>query len=205
MSCASLQCINVFFLISTVGHYPNLFFCHSASYQFAWQLLNEAQAGSKALDLLVFFSISGCADFNHKCAYFSLTAIKKYFSLLFKCLCLITSLFVSQTTERRHSSTSKQSTIPPFPVSGKSRSSSGGHGPVLGSGAGVGVTSASILSRASTASSSVSLSSSSSSSSSLKLVKSAKDKLPGVQRRPPIAPFRMLHPDKMYVFSLHHL
>uniref|UniRef100_A0A3P9KKG7 Ataxin 7 n=1 Tax=Oryzias latipes TaxID=8090 RepID=A0A3P9KKG7_ORYLA len=99
--------------------------------------------------------------------------------------------------ERRHSSASKQSTIPPFPVSGKSRSSSGGHGPVLGSGAGVGVTSASILSRASTASSSVSLSSSSSSSSSLKLVKSAKDKLPGVQRRPPIAPFRMLHPDKI--------
>ncbi|KAF6731792.1 Ataxin-7 [Oryzias melastigma] len=99
--------------------------------------------------------------------------------------------------ERRHSSTSKQSSTSPFPVSGKNRSSSGGLGPALGSAAGAGVTSASILSRPNTASSSVSLSSSSSSSSSLKLVKSAKDKLPGVQRRPSIAPFRMPHPDKI--------
>ncbi|RVE72747.1 hypothetical protein OJAV_G00044460 [Oryzias javanicus] len=57
--------------------------------------------------------------------------------------------------ERRHSSTSKQSSTSPFPVSGKNRSSSGG------------------------------------------LVKSAKDKLPGVQRRLPIAPFRLPHPDKI--------
>ncbi|XP_070701945.1 ataxin-7 [Pempheris klunzingeri] len=76
--------------------------------------------------------------------------------------------------ERRHSSASKPGTTSPFPVPGRNRSSGGGLGPV----------------------SSFS-SSSASSSSNPKLLKPAKEKPPGIQRRLPFAPFRMLQPDKI--------
>uniref|UniRef100_A0A3Q3VJE0 SCA7 domain-containing protein n=1 Tax=Mola mola TaxID=94237 RepID=A0A3Q3VJE0_MOLML len=57
----------------------------------------------------------------------------------------------------------------------------------------------SLLSRPSTIGSSLSSSSTSSSSSSSnpKLSKPAKEKLPGIQRRPPFPPFRMIQPDKI--------
>ncbi|XP_072238762.1 ataxin-7 [Leuresthes tenuis] len=96
--------------------------------------------------------------------------------------------------ERRHSSASKPASTSPFPVTGRNRSSSGGLGPGLGSGTvAAGVTSGGILGRPSSAGSSLS----SSSSSNPKLVKSAKEKLPGIQRRPPFAPFRTIQPDKI--------
>ncbi|XP_041837168.1 ataxin-7 isoform X2 [Melanotaenia boesemani] len=97
--------------------------------------------------------------------------------------------------ERRHSSASKPASTSPFPVSGKNRSSGSGLRPGLGSGTAAGVTSGGILCRPSTAGSS--LTSSSSSSSNPKLFKSAKDKLPGIQRRPPFTPFRIIQPDKI--------
>ncbi|KAM3620684.1 uncharacterized protein V6R79_000577 [Siganus canaliculatus] len=98
--------------------------------------------------------------------------------------------------ERRHSSASKPASTSPFPVAGRNRSSGSGLGPVLGPGSAAGVASGGLLSRPSTAGSS--LSSSSTSSSNPKLLKPAKDKLPGIQRRPPFAPpFRMIQPDKI--------
>nr|XP_020488760.1 ataxin-7 [Labrus bergylta]XP_020488761.1 ataxin-7 [Labrus bergylta] len=99
--------------------------------------------------------------------------------------------------ERRHSSASKPASTSPFPVSGRSRSSGSGIGPGLGSGSVAGVASANILGRPSTAGSNLCSSTMSSSSSNPKLPKPAKDKLPGIQRRPPIPPFRMLPPDKI--------
>uniref|UniRef100_A0A3Q2Q9L6 Ataxin 7 n=1 Tax=Fundulus heteroclitus TaxID=8078 RepID=A0A3Q2Q9L6_FUNHE len=81
--------------------------------------------------------------------------------------------------ERRHSSTSKPPSASLFPVSGRNRSAGSG----LSSGAAAGVTSGGILGRTSAAVSSVS--SSSSSSSNPKFQKSAKEKLQGIQRRPP--------------------
>ncbi|XP_042358424.1 ataxin-7 [Plectropomus leopardus] len=98
--------------------------------------------------------------------------------------------------ERRHSSASKPASTAPFPVSGRNRSSGSGLGPGLGSGAVAGVVSGGIPSRPSTAGSSLS-SSSASSSSNPKLLKPAKDKLPGLQRRPLGAPFRTPQPDKI--------
>ncbi|XP_038554349.1 ataxin-7-like [Micropterus salmoides] len=95
--------------------------------------------------------------------------------------------------ERRHSSAIKPASTSPFPVPGRNRSS--GSGPGLGSGSVAGVASGGILGRPSTAG--ASLSSSSTSSSNPKLLKPAKEKLPGIQRRPPFAPFRMLQPEKM--------
>ncbi|XP_044204401.1 ataxin-7 [Thunnus albacares] len=97
--------------------------------------------------------------------------------------------------ERRHSSASKPASTSPFPVSGRNRSSGSGLGPGLGSGSVAGVASGGILSRPSTAGSS--LSSTSASSSNPKLLKQAKDKLPGIQRRPPFPPFRMPQPEKI--------
>ncbi|XP_044077619.1 ataxin-7 isoform X2 [Siniperca chuatsi] len=94
--------------------------------------------------------------------------------------------------ERRHSSASKPASTSPFPVPGRNRSS----GPGLGSGSVAGVASGGILGRPSTAGSSLS-SSSVSSSSNPKLLKPAKEKLPGIQRRPPFATIRMLQPDKI--------
>ncbi|XP_038551877.1 LOW QUALITY PROTEIN: ataxin-7 [Micropterus salmoides] len=95
--------------------------------------------------------------------------------------------------ERRHSSAIKPASTSPFPVPGRNRSS--GSGPGLGSGSVAGVASGGILGRPSTAG--ASLSSSSTSSSNPKLLKPAKEKLPGIQRRPPFAPFRMLQPEKI--------
>ncbi|XP_008289656.1 ataxin-7 isoform X1 [Stegastes partitus] len=99
--------------------------------------------------------------------------------------------------ERRHSSASKPASTSPFPVSGRNRSSGSGLGlgPGLGSGSVAAVTSGGILGRPSAASSS--LSSSTSSSSNPKLLKPAKEKLPGVQQRSSYAPFRSLQPDKI--------
>ncbi|CAG5983531.1 unnamed protein product [Menidia menidia] len=97
--------------------------------------------------------------------------------------------------ERRHTSASKPASTSPFSVTGRNRSSSAGLGPGLGAATVAGVTSGGILSRPSAAGSS--LSSSSSSSSNPKLVKSAKEKLPGIQRRPHFPPFRMIQPDKI--------
>ncbi|XP_069002229.1 ataxin-7 [Embiotoca jacksoni] len=97
--------------------------------------------------------------------------------------------------ERRHSSASKPASTSPFPVPGRNRGGGSGLGPGLGSGSVAGVASGSILGRPSAAG--ASLSSSSSSSSNPKLVKPAKEKLPGIQRRPPFPPFRMLQPDKI--------
>ncbi|XP_068170941.1 ataxin-7 isoform X2 [Antennarius striatus] len=91
--------------------------------------------------------------------------------------------------ERRHSSASKPTSTSPFPVSGRNRS--GGSGLA-------GVTSGGILCRPSTAGSTLPSSSTSSSSSlNPKLLKPAKEKLPGIQRRTPFAPFRMIQPDKI--------
>uniref|UniRef100_UPI0037E83394 ataxin-7 n=1 Tax=Semicossyphus pulcher TaxID=241346 RepID=UPI0037E83394 len=98
--------------------------------------------------------------------------------------------------ERRHSSASKPASTSPFPVSGRNRSSGSGLGPGLGPGSVAGVAIGSILSRPSTAGPSL-CSSSTSASSNPKLLKPAKEKLPGIQRRPPFPPFRMLQPDKI--------
>ncbi|XP_060926493.1 ataxin-7 isoform X2 [Limanda limanda] len=99
--------------------------------------------------------------------------------------------------ERRHSSASKPASTSPFPVSGRNRSSTG-LGPGLSSGSVAGVTTGGILGRPSTAGSSLS-SSTSSSTSNPKLLKPAKEKLPGTQRRTPFPPFRMLPPDKTHL------
>nr|XP_020448613.1 ataxin-7 [Monopterus albus]XP_020448614.1 ataxin-7 [Monopterus albus]XP_020448615.1 ataxin-7 [Monopterus albus] len=96
--------------------------------------------------------------------------------------------------ERRHSSASKPSSTSPFSVSGRNRSSGSSFGSGLGSGSVAGVASGG---RLSTTGSSLSSSSTSSSSSNPKLLKSAKEKLPGIQRRPPFAPVRMLQPEKI--------
>ena len=112
-------------------------------------------------------------------------------------LCLNATLVYIVAPERRHSSAIKPASTSPFPVSGKNRSSGSGLGPGLGSGAAAGVASGGILGRPTTAGSSLSSSSASSSSNS-KLLKPAKDKQPGIQRRPPPAPFRMIQPEKMY-------
>ncbi|XP_061583828.1 LOW QUALITY PROTEIN: ataxin-7 [Cololabis saira] len=96
--------------------------------------------------------------------------------------------------ERRHSSASKQTIASPFSVMSRNRSSGSGLGPGLGSGTAAGVTSGATAGRPSAAGSSLS---SSTSSSNPKLLKSAKEKLQGVQRRPPFAPFRVLQPDKI--------
>ncbi|XP_026162010.1 ataxin-7 [Mastacembelus armatus] len=95
--------------------------------------------------------------------------------------------------ERRHSSASKPASTSPFSVSGRNRSSGSGLGSGLGSGSVAGVASGG---RPSTAGSSLSSTSASSSSSNPKLLKPAKEKLPGIQRRPPFPPFRMLQQDK---------
>ncbi|TKS70940.1 Ataxin-7 Spinocerebellar ataxia type 7 protein -like protein [Collichthys lucidus] len=97
--------------------------------------------------------------------------------------------------ERRHSSVGKPASTSPFPVSARNRSS--GLGPGLGSGSVAGVASGGILSRPSTTASSLSSSSTSPASSNPKLLKPAKEKLPGTQRRPPYAPFRMIQPEKI--------
>lgn len=107
-------------------------------------------------------------------------------------LCFNVSLFYTVTSERRHSSPSKQASTLPFPVLGRNRSS--GLGPGLGLGTVAGLTAGSTLVRSSTAGSSLS---SSTSSSNQKPVKSAKEKQPNFQRRTPFAPFRILQPDKM--------
>lgn len=112
-------------------------------------------------------------------------------------LCLNATLVYIVAPERRHSSAIKPASTSPFPVLGKNRSSGSGLGPGLGSGAVAGVASGGILGRPTTAGSSLS-SSSASSSSNPKLLKPAKEKQPGIQRRPPPAPFRMIQPEKMY-------
>ncbi|KAM9859056.1 ataxin-7 [Aulostomus maculatus] len=98
--------------------------------------------------------------------------------------------------ERRHSLASKPASTSPFPVLGRNRSTGSGLGPGLGSGSVAGVASGGILGRTSTAGSSLS-SSSASSSSNPKLLKPAKEKLPGIPRRPTFPHFRMLQPDKI--------
>ncbi|XP_037632467.1 ataxin-7 [Sebastes umbrosus] len=98
--------------------------------------------------------------------------------------------------ERRHSSAIKPASTSPFPVSGRNRSSGSGLGPGLGSGSVAGVASGGILSRTSAAASSLS-SSSASSASNPKLLKPAKEKLPGIQRRTPFASFRPPQLDKI--------
>ncbi|XP_008318584.1 ataxin-7 [Cynoglossus semilaevis] len=100
--------------------------------------------------------------------------------------------------ERRHSSVSNQVPTPPFPVLGRNRSSTSGHGPGLGSGSVAGSSTGGVLGRASAAGSNFS-SSTSSSSSNPKLPKPAKEKLPGIQRRPAFAPLRVLQPDKTHL------
>ncbi|CAG02060.1 unnamed protein product, partial [Tetraodon nigroviridis] len=97
--------------------------------------------------------------------------------------------------ERRHSSLSKPASTAPFPVSGRNRSSGSSLGPGLG--AGPGVAGGGLLSRPSTIGSSLSSSSMSSASSNPKLLKPAKEKMSGIQRRPPFAPFRMIQPEKI--------
>ncbi|KAF3855943.1 hypothetical protein F7725_016666, partial [Dissostichus mawsoni] len=97
--------------------------------------------------------------------------------------------------ERRHSSAMKPASTSPFPVSGRNRSS--GLGPLLGSGSAAGVATGGILSRPNTAGSSLSSSSASSASSNPKLLKPAKEKQPGIQRRTPFAPFRTPQLDKI--------
>ncbi|TMS19443.1 Ataxin-7, partial [Larimichthys crocea] len=87
------------------------------------------------------------------------------------------------------------SQAPSLPSTLRNRSS--GLGPGLGSGSVAGVASGGILSRPSTTASSLSSSSTSSASSNPKLLKPAKEKLPGTQRRPPYAPFRMIQPEKI--------
>ncbi|XP_026203134.1 ataxin-7 [Anabas testudineus] len=96
--------------------------------------------------------------------------------------------------ERRHSSASKPASTSPFSVPGRNRSSGSGLGTGLSSGAVAGVASGG---RPSTAGSNLSSSSTLSSSSNPKLLKPAKEKLPGIQRRPPFAPFRVLQTDKI--------
>ncbi|XP_013865324.1 ataxin-7 isoform X2 [Austrofundulus limnaeus] len=96
--------------------------------------------------------------------------------------------------ERRHSSTSKPASTSPFSVPSRNRSTGSGLGSALGSGTVAGVTSGGILNRLSSAGSSLS---SSSSSSNTKFSKSAKEKLQGIQRRPPPASFREAQPDKI--------
>ncbi|XP_061544720.1 ataxin-7 isoform X1 [Phycodurus eques] len=98
--------------------------------------------------------------------------------------------------ERRHNSTIKSASTSPFHLMGRNRSSSSGLGLGLASGSLTGVTSGGIVSRTSTAGSNFSPSATSSSSNP-KLVKPAKDKVSGIQRRPPFPPFRMLQPDKI--------
>ncbi|XP_068449699.1 ataxin-7 isoform X2 [Clinocottus analis] len=93
--------------------------------------------------------------------------------------------------ERRHSSVSKPASTAPFPVSGRNRTSVSGLGPGLGSGSVAGLASGGILSRPSAAGSSAS------SSSNPKLLKPAKDKLPGIPRRTPFAPFKTPQLDKI--------
>ncbi|XP_061788646.1 ataxin-7 isoform X1 [Nerophis lumbriciformis] len=100
--------------------------------------------------------------------------------------------------ERRHNSPIKSASSSPFPLPGRNRSSNSGLGPGLGPGSVSGLTSGGILGRTSTAASSIySSSTSSSSSSNPKLLKPAKDKLPGIQRRPPFPSFRTVQPDKI--------
>ncbi|XP_037107335.1 ataxin-7 [Syngnathus acus] len=102
--------------------------------------------------------------------------------------------------ERRHNSAIKSASTSPFLLSGRNRSStsSGALGTGLGSGSLTGVTSGGIVSRTATAGSNFSSSATSSSSSSNpKLLKPAKDKVSGIQRRLPFHPFRMLQPDKI--------
>ncbi|XP_010788433.1 ataxin-7-like [Notothenia coriiceps] len=88
----------------------------------------------------------------------------------------------------------KPASTSPFPVSGRNRSS--GLGSLLGSGSAAGVATGGILSRPNTAGSSLS-SSASSASSNPKLLKPAKEKQPGIQRRAPFAPFRTPQLDKI--------
>ncbi|XP_067360796.1 ataxin-7 isoform X2 [Channa argus] len=97
--------------------------------------------------------------------------------------------------ERRHSSASKQGSTSPFSVPGRNRSSGSGLGSGVSSGAVAGVGGGG---RPTTAGSSLS-SSSTSSSSNPKLLKPAKEKLPGIQRRPPFAPalLKAHQPDKI--------
>ncbi|XP_077430433.1 ataxin-7 [Vanacampus margaritifer] len=100
--------------------------------------------------------------------------------------------------ERRHNSAIKSASTSPFPLPGRNRSSSSGLGPGLASGSLTGVSSGGIVSRTATAGSNFSSSATSSSSSSNpKLLKPAKDKMSGIQRRPHFPPFRMLQPDKI--------
>ncbi|KAM8914067.1 ataxin-7 isoform 2-T2 [Spinachia spinachia] len=89
--------------------------------------------------------------------------------------------------ERRHSSAIKTSSTSPFPVPGRNRATGSGlaPGPVAG------LASAGVLSRPSTAGSSAS------SSSNPHLLKPAKDKLPGFQRRTPFAHYRTPQLDKI--------
>ncbi|XP_054640893.1 ataxin-7 [Dunckerocampus dactyliophorus] len=96
--------------------------------------------------------------------------------------------------ERRHNSPIKSASNSPFPLSGRNRSSNSGLGPGLGPGSVAGLTSGGIFGRTSTAGSTLSSSvTSSSSSSNPKLLKPAKEKLPGIS----FPPFRMLQPDKI--------
>ncbi|XP_061687324.1 ataxin-7 isoform X2 [Syngnathoides biaculeatus] len=96
--------------------------------------------------------------------------------------------------ERRHNSTIKSASTLPFHLTGRNRSSSSGLG--LASGSLTGGTSGGIVNRTTTAGSNFSPSAAAASSNS-KLVKPAKDKVSGIQRRPPFTPFRMLQPDKI--------
>ncbi|XP_058486802.1 ataxin-7 isoform X2 [Solea solea] len=96
--------------------------------------------------------------------------------------------------ERRHNSASKPASTSPFPVLGRNRSSAG-LGPGLGSVSVAGVAAGGVLGRPSTAGSN---SSTSSSSSNPKLLKPAKEKLPGI-RRPAYPLYRMLQPDKTHL------
>ncbi|XP_077460134.1 ataxin-7 isoform X2 [Stigmatopora argus] len=98
--------------------------------------------------------------------------------------------------ERRHNSAIKSASSSPFPLSGRNRSSSSGLGPVIASASLTGVTSGGIVNRTATSGSNFS-SSATPSSSNPKLLKPAKDKVSGIQRRPQFPPFRMLQPDKI--------
>ncbi|XP_057701534.1 ataxin-7 [Corythoichthys intestinalis] len=98
--------------------------------------------------------------------------------------------------ERRHNSAVKSASSSPFPLPGRNRSSSSGLGPGIASASLTGVTSGGIVNRTATAGSNFSTAATSSSSSP-KILKPAKDKVSGIQRRPPFPPFRMLQPDKI--------
>ncbi|XP_056130680.1 ataxin-7 [Lampris incognitus] len=95
--------------------------------------------------------------------------------------------------ERRHSSASKPNSTSPFPLSGRNRSSGSGLGAGPGMSSGSGVGTGAILGRPSTTGSSIS----SPSSTNPKLLKSAKEKLPGIQRRQHFPPFRVLQQEKI--------